>query len=255
MRPDLACGRMHRHPLRVAVPDGKDFRRPACLAAVGEMRVVRMRRAVRRQADDAGGMGRRVLAVGALAAVAEGRPQRRFGDMKPAAEMMPAPRRPVAGEDGAPPHQPVALDHHAVDGGRRPAGKDGAVTEIDMAVDRGDIQKPALAAVVDLRRAGDFGCAAVRQADLPQAAATRRHQDAVGGKEFHAPGMRQRRADALDLQRLRRGRDRGMDKDGAGKDGPDKKGHGVKRGPDVRFLRHGPRACSAPRRRRGSAPW
>ena len=183
MRPDITCHGVHRHPLRVAMPDGEDFRRPSRLLPVGEMRVVRMRRAVRRQADDAGGVGRRVLPVVTIAAVAKRRPQRGAGDMKPTTEMMPAWRRHIAGEDGAPADQPVPIDHRAVDGRRRPARQNGAVTQIDMPVDGRDIQQPALAAGIDIRRAGDFGCGAVGpflKIDLPQLPAARGDKNGVG---------------------------------------------------------------------------
>ena len=120
MAPHLAGRRIHRQPLRVAVPDGEDLRRPArfplsvtcglpgCASPSGVRRMM-------------------------LAACVDGfcplsrsprspsRPQRGAGDMKPAAEMMPASRRHVTGEEGAPSDQPVTLDHRAVDGRRRPA--------------------------------------------------------------------------------------------------------------------------------------
>jgi hypothetical protein len=124
-------------------------------------------------------------------------PQRRAGDMKSTAEMMPTFCRRVAGEDCAPADQPVALNHRTVDGRRRPARQDGAVTEIDISVDGRDIQQPALAVDIDIGRAGDACRCSVGKTDLPQRPAACRDKNRVGGQEFHAPGMRQLWADPL----------------------------------------------------------
>ena len=56
MRPDLAGRRMDRQSLRVAVPDGENLWRPTRLSLVNEMRIAGVWIAIRRQADDAGGM-------------------------------------------------------------------------------------------------------------------------------------------------------------------------------------------------------
>ena len=83
MRPDRAGARVHRHALGVAVADGEIFRCPSWQAGV-----VCRYRPVKIDADDAGGVGRRVLAIRALAAVAKAGIDHAAGQLHAAAEMM-----------------------------------------------------------------------------------------------------------------------------------------------------------------------
>ena len=83
MRPDRAGARVHRHALRVAVAYGEIFRCPSWQAGV-----TCRYRPVKIDADDAGGVGRRVLAIRALAAVAKAGIDHAAGQLHAAAEMM-----------------------------------------------------------------------------------------------------------------------------------------------------------------------